>query len=359
MEIKGLKPLTRTLVDSPKFDTGIIPLDLCFSGGCPRGIAVMFYAQSMVGKSMVGTQLAYKLAHEGVWLHDTEDGLQDILYAWGQPPEGIYYTSPKSTGHLFYEDFVDQLTAVAGAATAAAKAKKPPPVQHVIIDSLTSLAPNPLINNLNAKGLQARLHNELFRSFLPLFGHLGINIWVIAQDRVKLDMNPYAAKSTLTGLSDRKPALADSLTFYWHTAIEFRPGKDVTAGDLRGETTPNAGEQIGREGTFVVRKARSGGAGAFKIPVFMRPLMGLDNNHALFHFCLWANYLSVGGGGFWKLVLPGGAELTAKGRVNAIQLVNDNRDAILPHYVAQQNAFRDALRTEAYKADSIYKAKKA
>lgn len=313
----------------PKFDSGILPLDIVLNGGLKFGGCYAIASPSQGGKSTLTLQICKYLCDIGryAFYFDIEQGVDENqiegagLTKYLEPLEGEEYPRFGFTNEVYrYNDFQEAIRDIV-----ALKKEGKVSYDFVIADSLSSLVSETIEYGEAEAATYAADARPLAKTIKSLRGMMGVNqitLWNVVQAASNIGGGIYDPE-WVAKMTKALEHAVDALII-----IEHPPYNNAKIWGKK--KTPNGAEEdveIGYYGKLYTTKSRKG-LNRVKLVVPMIMGKGLDNVQYLMNTLL-ATGIFVKGTKYFKYNDANGVEQRLEGEENYKKFVIENFDTLV------------------------------
>lgn len=313
----------------PKFDSGILPLDIVLNGGLKFGGCYAIASPSQGGKSTLTLQICKYLCDIGKFVYycDIEQGVDESqitgagLDKYLEPLEGEEYPRFGFTNEIYrYNDFQEAIRDIV-----ALKKEGKVAYDFVVADSLSTLVSETIEYGEAEAATYAADARPLAKTIKSIRGMMGVNqitLWNVVQAASNIGGGIYDPE-WVAKMTKALEHAVDALVI-----IEHPPYNNAKIWGKK--KTPNGAEEdveIGYYGKLYTTKSRKG-LNRVKLSVPMIMGKGLDNIQYLMNTLL-STGIFVKGTKYFKYNDSNGVEQRLEGEENYKKFVIENYDILI------------------------------
>lgn len=344
------------LIKTPRYETGIVPLDTLLNGGFPQGKAIAIGAEPGVGKTTLLIQACGNIVEKydkKVYYLDIEGGATyELINSMGYG--NLLFNPKENPDGKFFRLAVSTIQEVA---TIIKRVAEDPDTAVVVIDSDTAVTDQLMVEdeflgtNNNAAGYNARMWSKVSGPLNAIIRRTNICLVIVHQARVNL--SGFMAKIEAAGGNALKHLVSAEI---WGRRKGWI-GEDNTLIKQRSESVGAYVEFTTEKNRLTVPFAK------VNIPIFFG--RGASNKWSYKEWLeenLVADattgemvpFLSMRGGGYYTLRLPSGT-YQARGQAGVWELIDEHIEEII-QVVEANDGFKvsRAEEPEEYSDNTIF-----
>lgn len=317
---KSVKELSKTYksLGSPEFiRSGSVVLDALLGGGIPRGVFILWSADSGTGKSTGSLHVSWSYCVQGkkVLYLDYEGGVNESQLSGIGLSEYLYdpETNPNGTFFLFkcqtYKDGEKILDEIMEE------------VDLVIIDSMTSILTEKVKGSSSEDvlpGINARVSSTFLQKYKAEAIRLGVTWIMINQIRTKIGMG-------FGQITQDVAAGGNALRFYPDIRLRM---KKAYKGDLEREEETANGKQKSRFGAICSIWAEKNRYARPDIPLNLAIIFGLGINNSYAYYDRLEYDGAIKKSGAWFEVKFGNFNEKINGMAKVIEFIENHRKEV-------------------------------